>query len=276
MNKNEIKSVSVHYDHLNASLSEDAIKNPALYFPSCEEVIMTTDKVNPFVDIITENIELHNAFRLEREDARDVIHDVINSCAQYMSNSIMMNAVSILEDPYNPSFIPKLKQYVETIPTYGQNFYNEYTTYINSTSRLIFENIVDKMYEFYFDCDKVSLDIDESVFIPFMTSIIEYVSKVYIFEGQRFITKLITNGSIDMDALNSHLMDIYESSGITHTPEQRAIMNKDYAIYLTFFNMALNEFGKKISEITEAIVFSGIYNLKKIINEIDWAKLYRD
>ena len=149
MRKNEIKETNkdkegfVYYDTLDAYFPEEKLGEPIMYFPSNKENVIVTDaKINPFVNVITDSFNIHNAFRTNIDYKSTVFHNILDSCTEYMANSIMMNAIALLEDPFNSTgLINAIKPAINDEPIYGQNFYKRYDDFMYGCRLQILHNI---------------------------------------------------------------------------------------------------------------------------------------
>ena len=275
----ESGNIGIYYDNLNGYIPEDKLGQNVLYFPSTSETINISDKINPFTNIVRDNIDLRNMFMSYNvKSTYDLSAEIVGLCSTYMANSIMMNAISIFGDPWNGgSLITILRPYIKEEYEFSNDFYkayNDFITYATEGVRCLLHNVIRN----YFYEKSGIIKVNNDYVVSFINEVVHKVSTTYTDEGQRFIANIITNGSVDMKKLNDYLITLIECStdpktgniGKQFDPAIRVKMLEDDAHAITYLNMALNVGISKISEITEAISYSGLFYIREISEKIDW------
>ena len=155
--KKEIKEnekpdkAGIYYDAMDAYIPEDKLGENVLYSPSIDTTINVSNRINPFTDVIRDNIEMYNIFREYNQTTFDISNEIMDICTAYMANSIMMNAITIFEDPWSGSLINSVKGYIKRDDSVlSQRFYTEYTDFINysnSNIRFRLRNILSRYFE---------------------------------------------------------------------------------------------------------------------------------
>ena len=274
----KLDKAGIYYDAMDAYIPEDKLGENVLYSPSIDTTINVNNRINPFTNVIRDNIEIHNIFREYNQTTFNISNEIMDICTAYMANSIMMNAITIFEDPWSGSLINSVKGYIKREDSVlSQRFYTEYTDFINysnSNIRFRLRNILSRYFE---NKSNGIITMNNESCVSFIPEVVQAVSVTCADEGQRFISNILINGSIDTVAFNSYLISLIENApgpemGKPFKPDDRRKMVDDNSNALTYLNISLDCGINKLSQISEAIAYSGLYYIKEAIKNIDWEK----
>lgn len=276
----------IYYEELNASINEDDLGNNVLYFPSTTETIVASNVINPFTNVVQDTMAL-NAMFSTNDNISSESRQILNTCNDYISNSIMMNLVTIFEDPWcEGSFINVLKNFINQ--SNPDLFYQMYNNMMRETRMRIDTSIYHIINDHFTKKPKMMNDystrirVNPDELVPFINEINKTVAPLIADQGQRFIIDIITSNAIDTESLNEFLInkvDCCPNGKSFIRPDIKNIVVKDNAHCITYLNISLNVAITKITAISEAILCSAFHFIKTANDNVNWEaieKRYND